>query len=112
MTPEQVDAIEAMQLTREDMSAIMEEQGIAMSGRPGAGNTDSQGGGGFTPPEGGMPPGDMPGGAPAMGPGGQTLNPEQLATAQAARAQGGGFNRVPPALLEAFIKFLEERAGS
>jgi predicted outer membrane protein len=119
MTPEQMSAIEAMQLTREDMRAIMEEQGITMGGGPGAGNagnTDNQGGGGFAPPDGGMLPGGMPGGGPGMqpgqGPGGQTLSPEQIATAQAARAQGGGFDRVPPALLEAFIQFLEERAGS
>ncbi len=119
MTPEQMSAIEAMQLTREDMGAIMEELGVAMGGgrnTGNTGNTGNQGQGGFAPPDGGMSPGGMPGGSPGMqpgqGPGGQTLSPEQIATAQAARAQGGGFNRVPPALLEAFIQFLEEKTGS
>ncbi|MFZ5818340.1 MAG: hypothetical protein ACOYYJ_00425 [Chloroflexota bacterium] len=119
MTPEQMSAIQALQLTREDMRAIMEEQGMAMGGGPDAGNTgntDNRGGGGFGPPDGGMPPSGMPGGGPGMQPGqgtgGQTLSPEQIATAQAARAQGGGFNRVPPALLESLIQFLEEKAGS
>jgi len=119
MTPEQMSAIQAMQLTREDMRAIMEEQGITMGGGPGAGdtgNTDNQGGGGFAPPDGGMPPGGMPGGGPGtqpgQGPGGQTLSPEQIATAQAIRAQGGGFDRIPTPLLEAFIQFLQEKAGS
>lgn len=119
MTPEQMIAIEAMQLTREDMGAIMEELGVAMGGGRNTGNTSgNQGQGGFTPPDGGMPPGEMPGGGPGMSPGGQglggqtTLSPEQSATAQAARAQGGGFNRLPPALLETYIKFLEKKAGS
>ncbi len=118
MTPEQMSAIQAMQLTREDMRTIMEEHGITMGGGPGAGaggNTNNQGGGGFAPPDGGMFPGGMPGGPgaqPGQGAGGQALSPEQIATAQAARAQGGGFNRIPPALLEAFIKFLEEKAAS
>ncbi|MFZ5909132.1 MAG: hypothetical protein ACOYYU_03865 [Chloroflexota bacterium] len=122
MTDEQMSAIQAMQLTREDMRAIMEERGVTMGGGPGAGNTGNtgnggnQGGGGFAPPDGGIPAGGMPGGGPGMqpgqGPGGQTLSPEQIATAQAARGQGGGFNRVPPALLEALIQFLEEKADS
>lgn len=117
MTAEQMSAIQAMQLTREDMRAIMEERGLAMGGSPGASNTGNngnggvQGGGGFAPPDGGMP-GGVPGMQPGQGPGGQTLSPEQIATAQAARGQGGGFDRVPPALLKALIQFLEEKAAS
>ncbi len=110
MTPEQMNAIEAMQLTRADMRTIMQERGIMMGGGAGAGNTgngNTQGGGGFAPPDGGMP-----GGEPGQGFGGQTLSPEQIATAQAARGQGGVFDRVPPALLETLIHFLKEKAGS
>jgi len=113
MTPEQMSAIEALQLTREDMGVIMQEQGIGMGGGRGADNTESQrNGGGFAPPDGGMMSGD-PGMGPGQGPGGQTnLTQEQLATAQAARTQGGGFNRIPTPLLEAYIQFLEKKAGS
>ena len=122
MTPEQMQAIAAMQLTQEDIFAVMQEQGITMGRGQGAAGGNSSGftpPDGFTPPEGGMPPGGMPsegfsGGAPGEGQasGGQAANPEQIATAQAARAQGGGFDRVPSGLMAALIQFLEEKAAS
>lgn len=127
MTSEQMQAIESMQLTQEDTFAVMQEQGIAMGGGQDlsaeqiatAQAARNSGGGGFTPPDGGLPPGGIPGGGgeggfPGGGQGGQSLNPDQIATAQAARGTGGsgGFNRVPPPLLNALIQFLEEKAGS
>lgn len=126
MTPEQMQAIADMKLDQEDVFALMQEQGISMGGE-GSQNLDPEqmatlqasrnSGGGFTPPGGG-PPGGIPGGGggggfPGGGQGGQSLNPDQIATAQAARGtRGGGFNRVPPPLLNALIQFLEEKAGS
>ena len=48
--------------------------------------------------------------------GGQGISPEQIATAQARRAQNGGggnfrFNSTPSQLIEALIKLLQERAA-
>jgi hypothetical protein len=68
MTPEQLSAIVAMQLTAEDMGTWAQEQGVSLGG-PGTGT------GGFAPPEG--------------------MTEEQLAEMRAARESGeGGFG--PP----------------
>jgi hypothetical protein len=122
MTTEQLQAIEEMGLTQEDMFATMQELGLASapgvnaSGtpQPGAGFGGGQGaGGGFVP--GGAPPGGGPGGGsgPGGGFGGQELNPEQIATAQARRAENGGAgfgNRMLTPLVEAVIDLLESKA--
>ena len=47
----------------------------------------------------------------------QGLSPDQIATAQANRAENGGgggfrFNGAPAPLIEALVKFLQEKAGS
>jgi len=125
MTPEQLAAIDDMNLTGESIFATMQELGLVnapqanASGTPqaGAGFGGGQGqgpGGGFVP--GGAPPGGGPGGGegPGGGFGGQGLNPEQIATAQARRAEGGaGFgNRMLTPLVEAVIKLMESKAGS
>jgi hypothetical protein len=127
MTPEQIQAIQAMNLTREDMFALLQEQGFG-----------GQGGGNFTPGESGSGgDGTMPvpqtgadglgfvpvpgsgggqGGGPGFGGGqGQGLSPEQISTAQASRAEnGGGFRltNTPAPLIAALIQFLQEKAGS
>lgn len=114
MTSEQMQAIEEMQLTQEDVFALMQEQGIEMGAGPGAERmaTAQAGGGGFTPPDGGFPGGGGPGQGPGDG-GGQGLTPDQIATAQASRGAGGvNPNRVPTALIEALIEFLQEKAGA
>jgi hypothetical protein len=107
MTPEQLQAIADMKLTQQDIFATMQAQGITPGGsqqRSAGSQGDS---GSFTPPQGGIP-GAFPDGA---GPGaGQSLNPEQIATAQAARAQAGGTSRVPSVLIEALIRLLQSRA--
>jgi hypothetical protein len=121
MTPDQMRAITDMNLTRQDMFTVMQDQGIVQ----GRGQGDQNGNGGnFTPPEGFVPPdggppggfgGGEPGGFPGGGgnrQGGQNFTPEQIATAQAARGQGGGFNRLPPGLIDALIQYLEKQAGS
>lgn len=122
MTAEQLAAIEAMNLTDQDIFATMQELGLVnapqvnASGtpQPGGGFGGGQGpGGGFGPgggPPGGGPPDEGPGG----GFGGQGLSQEQIATAQARRAEGGGGfgNRMLTPLVEAVIKLLETKAGS
>lgn len=122
MTAIQMQAIEDMQLTQEDMFAVIQEHG-GMAVRNQDSDSNSQGSGGFTPPEGGFAGGGpgggggFPGGDPGSGfsgggtSNGQNLDPEQVATAQAARGGGAGFDRLSPMLLEALIQFLEERAG-
>jgi hypothetical protein len=120
MTPEQTKAIADMQLTQEDVFTLMKDQGIEMSGGPQtSGSQNGNGNNGFTPPDGG---GGFPEGggfAPPDGGGGfqrgngQGLSPDQIATAQASRGTaGGGFNRVPSAMLDALIQFLQKKAGS
>lgn len=116
MTPEQSQAIEEMQLSQQDMFEIMQESGMGMGNRPQteggnqSGNFSPPGGGeGFAPPEGGGPSGGIPGGN------GEGLDPEQIATAQAAREAGGGgfgMSGVPTALIEAVIEYLQETADS
>jgi hypothetical protein len=130
MTAGQMQAITDMNLTREDMMSIMQEQGLAMGGAPAGGQSNNpQGGnpngGGFgsdefpsgAPPQGGFPGGGPGGGGPGGGgPGGgggqgSGLTPDQIATAQAARQAGGG-NMIPSPLINALIEFLEQKAGS
>lgn len=120
MTAEQTQAITDMNLTREDMMSIMQEQGLAMGGGPAGGqNTNPQGGGfgpgGFpdgAPPQGGFPGGGPGGGGPGGGGGqGSDLTPDQIATAQASRQQGGG-SLVPPILINTVIEYLQEKVGA
>ena len=125
MTAEQRQAITDMNLTREDMMSIMQEQGLAMGGGPAGGqNTNPQGGdpngGGFGPggfPDGAPPQGGFPGGGPGGGgPGGgggqgSDLTPDQIATAQASRQQGG-MSLVPPILINAVIEYLQEKVDA
>lgn len=124
MTAEQMKAISDMQLTRQDMFTVMQDQGITQ-GR-GQGNENRQnsqngsgGGFGFAPPDGGPPSGGFGGGGGGGGgfgggPGGQSFTPEQIATAQAARGQGGGFgpNRIPSGLIDALVQYLQKIADS
>jgi hypothetical protein len=127
MTPAQVQAITAMKLTRRDIFQTMTDLGIAPQGGPRADGTPrpggGQGGGGNFQPGGGngVPGGGngAPGGgngAPGGGNGapgfnGQNLSPQQIATFQARRAQGGGgfANRIPTALYDALIKLLQNK---
>jgi hypothetical protein len=100
MTQKQIDAISAMKLTGEDMFTIMQENGITSGfgvGTPQAGQTSP----GFVPGQGG-------GGGQG---GGQGFTPEQMATAQASGAQKArNVNRIQPALFDALIDLLQERA--
>jgi hypothetical protein len=109
MTPDQANAITAMKLTTRDAFTFMQQQGIVQAGgfgfngTPDPNRTPRAGGNGGGFPGGGF----VPGGA---GGNGQNFSPSQIATAQARRAQGGGFsNRLPQALLDALIKLLQAK---
>ncbi len=119
MTSEQLQAIDSMGLTGQDIFATMQELGLANapqgnaegSSQTGRGFSDGQGFGGGDFPGGGPPDG----GPPSGGFGGDNLNPEQIAMAQARRAQGGdaGFgNRMLTPLVEAVIELLESKSSS
>jgi hypothetical protein len=120
MTPEQTQAIEAMQLSQEDMFTVMQENGLGMGGgnRPQTSDDSSSGSnsGGFAPPDGGGMPGGAPpdgGGMPAGGgmPGGtQSQGGDQSTEAQPAQSMSGG--GVPTPLIQTVIDYLQEIAGS
>ncbi|GAB4577621.1 MAG: hypothetical protein Fur0022_03520 [Anaerolineales bacterium] len=128
MTTEQMDAINALELTGEEMAAIAEAQGFEIGG-PGGGfsnlsetqraTLEAARASGEGSEDG--PSGEFPGGPPAGGggfpggPGGgafQNLSPEQQSTLEAARASGGVEEGrvINTALLEALITFLEGKA--
>lgn len=127
MTPEQMKAINDMELAGQDIFATMQELGLVNTPQVNAEGTPQAGGfgngqrpnGGFQGggPDGGFPGGGPPGGGPGGDFGGQNLNPEQIATAQARRAENGGSgsgfnNRMLTPLVEAVIKLLESKTGS
>ena len=121
MTPEQMQAIQKMNLNWQDIFTVMQDQGITQGRGQGNSNRsngqNSNGGGfGFAPPDGG--PGGFGGGEPGRfpgggnGQGGGSFTPEQIATAQAARGGAGGLNRIPSGLIDALVQFLQKKAGS
>jgi len=126
MSSEQLQAIDDMELTSQDIFATMQELGLVNApqvnaeGTPQAGGSfrfrGGQGSGGGDFPGGGPPDGGPPGGGFGGGGfGGEGLNPEQIATAQARRAEGGGTgfgNRMMTPLVEAVIELLESKTGS
>lgn len=123
MTPEQMTSINDMNLTPQDVFTLMQEQGVQFASRPQQSDQGNggQNNGGESPEVGGPViiqggPGGGPGGAAGPGGGGQGLSPQQIATAQARRAEngGGGFalNGTPAPLIEALVKLLQEKAGS
>ncbi len=108
MTAEQIASVSSMQLTRENMGAIMQEYGLQPEGREGE-----------TPPE-GFTPGQGRGGSgvPGMGGGpgtGETgMTPEQIATMQAEREKNGGSSdmtnsRMSGVIIEGLIEFLQSK---
>jgi hypothetical protein len=126
LTPEQTDAIEAMELSMEDMRAIAEEMGIEFGGAGRFGDLtpemqatmeaarqsgqfpEGSFGGGIPDPGGGPGAGGEPG---AGGVGGDGLSPEARQTAIAERGEARGANLgLNPALLEAIIEFLQAKA--
>ena len=130
MTSEQMAAINALNLTPQDVFTLMQEQGIQFGGgrqQNSQGRSGQSNDGNFQRPDGGteffVRPGNGEGGPGAGGgPGGfgggqgQSLSPEQIATMEARRAKNGGnsfrFNSTPAPLIQALVKLLQEKAGS
>ena len=124
MTPAQVQAITTMKLTRQDMMTEMSSLGVTNGGasgtpgfsftpRPGGGTGGAArgggGGGGFAFGGGGGGGGGFPGGGAGGGTTG-AARPTQNATQIALRAQYA--NRIPTALMNALVSFLQKTAGS
>jgi hypothetical protein len=139
MTPEQTQAIEAMNLTRDSMAETMQSLGLDFGGRSGTNaegtpvaGSAANGEGGMTPPDGapsggnganrgsgGMGPGGgMPPGG-GMGPGGDAggmgLGPDTQTTPDASTQatmqarMQAQANRVNPMILQALIAMLESK---
>ena len=116
MSPEQIDAIAAMELTQDGILEITQELGIARGG-----DLTTDGAQRISPPDGMVPgSGGGPGGGMGGGPGGGglgelegELDPEQIATLQAERAekQSSG-DRSTMFLINPLIQMLEERSQS
>jgi TolB protein len=103
MTPEQLAAIEGMDLTLASMRTMAQELGLGIGG--GEGSSGGQEGR-FRPPDGMIPGGGMvPGGG--MPGGGTDLSSEEQATAIAERMSSG----FGTALMDRLIELLESRAG-
>jgi hypothetical protein len=116
MTPQQVQAITAMKLTRQDMMTEMTSLGLTNgygasgTGTPGFRLTPGAGrggGGGFFAGGGG---GGFAGGGAGAGGTTGAARPTPNATAQALRAQYA--NRIPTPLMNALISYLQKTAGS
>jgi hypothetical protein len=123
LTPAQVQAITTMKLSRRDMYTEMSSLGLNNTGasgtpgfsftpRPGGGTGGGArggggGGGGFFAGGGG---GFAGGGGGVPGAGGTTTRPTPNATQMAQRAQFA--NRIPTALMDALVSYLQKTAGS
>ena len=120
MTPQQVQAITSMKLTRQDLFTAMSTLGLTnggANGTPGFSRTPRAGGGGgggFFPGGDGGAGGPPGGGGGFPGGGGTGTNgaarPTPNATQQALRAQYA--NRIPAALMNALISYLQKTAGA
>jgi hypothetical protein len=101
MTATQLQAINNMQLSSQNIMTIMQEQGITPSNF----QTGNGGNSTITPTQ-GTP---YSGGAPAgnEGPQSPVTGPNPMGTLQASRRQVGG--RLPPGLINALIQFLQKR---
>lgn len=124
MTPEQIAAIEAMQLTRQSVAEVMQSLGIDLGARPaGASGTPAAGqsssgdfprrGGDFpggVPPDGGGFP--MEGGGPGFGAqvGGTQTTPNASTRATMQARFSSQASRVSPMLLNTLIQMLESKS--
>ena len=114
MNSEQLEAIAAMELTQEGIFELTQELGIARGG-----DLTTAGDPRSSAPD-GIVPGSGPGGGLGGGPGGGgigglsgELNPEQIATLQAERAEKQSLgNRSSMFLINPLIQMLEERSQS
>jgi len=109
MTPEQIEAISAMRLTREDMVQVTQQMGLSYSasGRFGNLTPEQQATAQAARQSGqGFPPGGIPGGEPFGGGQGGGFNPQQQSTAF---ARPTGAPIVNTVFVDAIIKFLQAK---
>jgi hypothetical protein len=127
MTPEQMQAIQKMTFTSEDMRTMMQQYGIQGFGGNGGPNQtpdpsqratrtaqrQNGGGQGGFPGGGGGFPGGGPGGFPGGGQGGNNQNRQGTPGVQRTPGAGGNrnFNRMNLLFIDPLIKLLEQRAG-
>lgn len=129
MTPAQLNAISAMDISQEDMFTLTQDLGIVLEDFAGSGQGTGDGEGfqgrgfgnlpeGGNPngglPEGGIPEGGFRGSQGAGGPGsgglGGEIDPEAIATLQAERGGAQGFGaRFNSFLLDPLIELLESK---
>ncbi len=126
MTKDQMQAITAMNLTRQDMFSILQSQGLAFGGAQNAnsqtqnGNSSSNsnrgnsGGGGFFAGGGGPPAdgGGFPGGGGGNFQGQGTPTQSNGSTQNGNRQVAVNPNRIPTPLVQAVIEYLKKKAGS
>ena len=117
MSSTQLETIAGMELTQEDIFEVTQELGFARGGDLTAeGDPDGSSQDRILP--GGNPGDGLPGGGPGGGGGrpegfGQDLDPEQIATLRAERADGQLVrNRFSMLLINPLIQMLEERSQS
>jgi len=104
LTPEQIQAIAAMQITQGTTMTVMQALGLNMGG-PGQENGNAPGDGMGQPPQSGTPPASDP------GQGGQPPTDGQMGTPPTDGAQRNtGF--ISPELLDAMIEFLQTKITS
>ena len=111
MTPEQIEAIAAMQLRREDMFEVVQELGLSFGRGSGDFSPETQATAQAAHASGQGFPGGF-GGRPGGGAGGAGLSPELRGTAIAERGgTHGAASGVNPAFIEAIITLLEGKSG-
>ncbi len=98
LTPEQIRAISELRITPETAQTLLQAQGITLGGP----QANGAGHGGQTPQ--GTPPSGDPGGGAQQPENGQMPSPQAGGTP-------GGMRFLPPELIEALIKLLQNKAG-
>lgn len=124
MTMDQMQAITTLNLTRQDMFAILQSQGGLAFGNSQSGNTQNgtnrnssnnnrrnfnSSGGGFA---GGPPDGGFPGGGPGFQGQGTSRTQSNNSTQNSNRQVAADPNRLPTLLIQAVIEYLKKKAGS
>ena len=109
LTTEQLNSVNSMEITQEIMQAVMEKYGVEITmGGPGGPGQGGPGGNGEQTAQGGDA---QQGNPPEGGQGGNPPAGDTDQTGQGLNPGGRGGMNVSPALLEALIQLMQERAG-
>ena len=109
MTPAQIQAITAMNLSRQDIFTVFQSAGITMGGPGQGGGGFGPNGGTFTPPQGTPQAGGNPGGNQGNG-GNQGGYQGNGGNFTGGRRGFGGF--IPPSVVNGIVTYLQKKAGS